>query len=90
LGRQRIFSFERGYRLLSCFLEAICGLQGQPMLYKLGRFFQLIGMIFLPVGIAGNLAREDVIDLKTSLAISGAGIGIFAIGWLLQQAGKNK
>jgi hypothetical protein len=59
------------------------------MLYKLGRYFQLVGMILLPVAIAGNLAREDLIDLKTSLTMSGVGIGVFAVGWLLQQAGKN-
>ena len=60
------------------------------MLYKLGRYFQLVGMILLPVAIAGNLAREDLIDLKTSLTMSGVGVGIFAVGWLLQQAGKTK
>jgi len=58
------------------------------MLYRLGRSLQLIGMIILPVAIAGNLAREDLVDLKTSLAMSGVGIAIFAVGWLIQQAGK--
>jgi hypothetical protein len=60
------------------------------MLYKFGRFLQLLGMIILPVAIAGNLAREDLIDLKTSLVLSGVGIAVFAVGWLIQQAGKKE
>jgi uncharacterized membrane protein YGL010W len=60
------------------------------MLYKLGRFLQLLGMIILPVAITGNLAREDLIDLKTSLVLSGVGIAVFAVGWLIQQAGKKE
>jgi len=60
------------------------------MLYKLGRFLQLVGMILLPVAIAGNLAREDLIDLKTSLTLSGIGVAIFGVGWLVQQAGKSQ
>jgi uncharacterized membrane protein YGL010W len=60
------------------------------MLYKFGRFLQLLGMIILPVAITGNLAREDLIDLKTSLVLSGVGIAIFVVGWLVQQAGKKE
>jgi hypothetical protein len=60
------------------------------MLYKLGRFLQLTGMILLPIGIAGNLAREDLIDLKTSLTISGIGVAVFAVGWLVQQSSKGR
>ena len=60
------------------------------MLYKLGRFLQVVGMIVLPLGVAGNMARPDEIDLRTSLTISGIGVGIFAVGYLLQQAGKKQ
>jgi hypothetical protein len=60
------------------------------MLYKFGRFLQLLGMIILPVAITGNLAREDLINLKTSLVLSGVGIAVFAGGWLIQQAGKKE
>ena len=59
------------------------------MLYKLGRFLQVVGMIVLPVGVAGNMARPDEIDLRTSLTISGLGVAIFVVGYLLQQAGKK-
>jgi hypothetical protein len=60
------------------------------MLYKLGRFLQLVGMIVLPVAIAGNIAPNEPLNLKTSLTLSFIGVGIFALGWLLQQAGKPR
>jgi hypothetical protein len=60
------------------------------MLYKLGRFLQLLGLILLPVAIAGNVAREDVINLKVSLLISGIGILVFFLGWWLQQATRAR
>jgi hypothetical protein len=55
----------------------------------IGRFLQLLGLILLPVGIAGNLARPDVVDVRGSLYITAAGIGVFFIGWLLQRS-SNK
>lgn len=60
------------------------------MLYKVGRFLQLMGMILLPIAVAGNIAPDQPLDLKTSLTVSFVGIGIFALGWLLQQVGKPK
>ena len=59
------------------------------MLYKLGRFLQITGMILLPVGIAGNLARPDEVDLRTSLTISAIGIIVFGAGYFLQQMGRK-
>jgi hypothetical protein len=59
------------------------------MLYKLGRFLQVVGMILLPLGVAGNMARPDQVDLRTSLTISGIGVAIFIVGYILQQAGKK-
>jgi len=58
------------------------------MLYKFGRVLQLLGLLLLPVAIAGNVAREDQINLKVSLTISAVGVLIFILGWLLQQAGR--
>lgn len=58
------------------------------MFYKLGRTLQLIGMIVLPIAIAGNLAPDQPLDLRGSLVLSSVGILIFGVGWLLQQAGK--
>jgi hypothetical protein len=59
------------------------------MLYRLGRGLQLLGLLLLPVGIAGNVARPEVIDLKTSLLISAAGMLVFTVGWLIQRAVKR-
>lgn len=56
-------------------------------LYKLGRLFQLLGMFLLPIGVAGNVM--DRIDLKTSLTISGIGMGVFFLGYLIQEQGKK-
>lgn len=58
------------------------------LLYRLGRLFQLVGMILLPLAIAGNLAPDNPLDLKQSLTLSGVGVAVFALGWSLQQAGK--
>jgi hypothetical protein len=60
------------------------------MLYRLGRFLQLLGLLILPAAIAGNLAREDQIDLKVSLAMSAVGIIVFTIGWLIQQGSRPR
>ena len=36
-------------------------------MYRLGRLLQLVGMIVLPVAIAGNLVPENPLDLRQSL-----------------------
>ena len=56
--------------------------------YKLGRLMQLIGMILLPLASAGNLSPEHTLPLKESLVLSGTGVVVFILGWLLQQAGR--
>jgi hypothetical protein len=60
------------------------------MLYRIGRLLQLIGLLLLPVGIAGNLVPDPQrqLDLKSSLFISGIGVAVFYIGWRIQEAGK--
>lgn len=57
-------------------------------LYRIGRLFQLAGMVLLPVAIAGNLSPENPLELRTSLMISGVGVAVFVLGYLIQQAGK--
>jgi hypothetical protein len=59
------------------------------MLYKLGRLLQLVGLILLPVAIAGNLVPDAPVDLRGVLMLTGVGVGVFALGWLLQQASKR-
>jgi hypothetical protein len=58
------------------------------LLYQISRFLQAVGMILLPIAIAGNVAEK--IDLKESLSLSSIGILIFVAGWLLQQMSKPK
>jgi hypothetical protein len=50
------------------------------MRYVVARFLQLLGLILLPVGIAGNVARPEIIGLKESLYIAAAGMGSRATG----------
>ncbi len=54
------------------------------MLYRLGRFLQLMGLLIVPVGVAGNLARPEEVTVKTSLAIALFGGSVFFLGWLIQ------
>jgi hypothetical protein len=60
------------------------------MLYKAGRALQVAGMIILPVAIAGNLAPDQPLDLRASLTLSAVGVGVFGLGYLLQQLGRPK
>jgi hypothetical protein len=60
---------------------------GATMLYRLGRFLQLFGLVLLPVGVAGNLARPEEVTVKTSLAIAAAGVALFYLGRTFQRAG---
>jgi hypothetical protein len=56
------------------------------MLYKLGRFLQLLGLLLLPVAMAGNATER--LDLKSFYWLSGLGVGVFVMGWLLQQSSR--
>jgi hypothetical protein len=60
----------------------------RKMLYRLGRFMQLAGLILLPIAISGNVAER--LDLRESLSLSAVGILVFIAGWLLQQFGSPK
>jgi hypothetical protein len=60
------------------------------MVYRLGRVLQVVGMIILPVAIAGNLVPGEPLSLGDSLKLSGVGVAVFALGWLLQQRGKGR
>jgi hypothetical protein len=58
------------------------------MRYRLGRFLQLLGLLIAPVGLAGTLARPDLMGEREELAALGLGILIFAVGWLLQRGAR--
>jgi hypothetical protein len=59
------------------------------MLYRLGRFLQLLGLIIVPVALAGNLVElaggAFKLDLKEMLLLSALGMVIFMIGLALQR-----
>lgn len=55
------------------------------MLYRLGRFLQVIGLIVPLAGVSGNVARPDDINLRVSLTMAVVGIGVFYLGRVLQQ-----
>jgi hypothetical protein len=63
------------------------------MLYRLARLLQVIGMIIVPLAIAGNLAEAAgarfALDIKEMLLLSALGIIIFYIGRGLQQRVKT-
>jgi hypothetical protein len=46
----------------------------------LGRFFQLVGMVVLPIGLCVGLFGDDVKMEVRLLAIGGA---FFVVGWLM-------
>jgi hypothetical protein len=60
------------------------------MLYKLGRLLQVVGMILLPVAMAGQLLPEPVLSLGGMLAVMVLGILVFFIGYTIQEVGKRK
>ena len=53
------------------------------MVYRIARIFQFVGLIILPIAIAGNVAEK--IDLRESLSLSALGVLAYIIGWALQQ-----
>jgi drug/metabolite transporter (DMT)-like permease len=59
------------------------------MLYKLGRLLQILGLILLPLAIAGNLSPDRPMDLRSSLTLSAVGVVVFGLGYLLQQMGRK-
>jgi hypothetical protein len=59
------------------------------MFYKLGRLLQLVGLLILPIAIAGNLAPNQPLNLRGVYLLLAVGIGVFWLGWQIQQAGKR-
>lgn len=55
------------------------------MLYKLGRFLQLLGLLIVPVGLAGTFAKPNEVGERAELTIAAAGALVFFVGWLVQQ-----
>ena len=60
------------------------------MVFKIGRFLQVAGMLILPVGMVGNIVRPEHITVQHSLTIAGVGLVVFGLGWVLQQLGRSQ
>lgn len=60
------------------------------MLYRLGRFLQMLGLLIAPAGVVGNLVQRDVVTEGVMLTILLVGGGVFLLGWLLQQLGRKR
>jgi hypothetical protein len=60
------------------------------MRYKLGRYLQVLGMILLPIGMAGNLALPDQFGPTSVLAMLIVGSCIFTAGYFLQRGAKPR
>ncbi len=60
----------------------------EGMLYSLARLLQLAGMISLLLGSAGNLAEK--ISVSAMYQVLFAGVGLFIVGYSLQQAVGKK
>jgi hypothetical protein len=56
------------------------------MVYRLARLLQLMGLVILPVAIAGELAER--LSLGESLVLSAFGLAVFLAGWLLQKGSQ--
>ncbi len=51
-----------------------------PMSVLFGRFFQLVGLVILPIGLCLGLVKDNIALEVRLLAIGGA---FFVVGWLL-------
>lgn len=60
------------------------------MLYKAGRVLQLVGLLILPAAMAGNMADPQRVGVWPMLTLSAVGMGVFTLGWLLQQTARSK
>jgi hypothetical protein len=56
----------------------------EAMLYKVGRLLQFVGLIILPIAMAGEIAESY--SLGRMLVWASVGIGVFGLGWAIQQA----
>jgi len=48
-----------------------------------GRFFQLVGMVILPIGLYIGTVRDDI---RTEVRLLFIGGGFFLVGWLMSRA----
>jgi uncharacterized membrane protein YjfL (UPF0719 family) len=56
----------------------------ESMLYKVGRLFQLLGLLVLPIAMAGEASGS--MPLGKMLTWASVGVVLFMVGWMLQQS----
>jgi hypothetical protein len=56
----------------------------ERMLYKIGRLLQLLGLLVLPIAMAGELSES--MSLSKMLTWACVGTVLFMAGWMLQQS----
>ena len=66
----------------------VFGNREERMLYNLGRFLQLVGLLMLPIAMAGEL--EGSLTLGQMLLFACVGMGVFLVGRSLQQAARKE
>jgi hypothetical protein len=50
------------------------------MAYRLGRFLQVLGLIIMPIGMAGNLLDKEAVKERHILMTLGIGCVVFFLG----------
>lgn len=57
------------------------------MIYYLGKFLELNGLVLLGFGLVWGLLREDV---RGEIAMLGMGVALFLVGYLLEQKAAGR
>lgn len=52
------------------------------MIFYLGKFLELNGLVLLGFGLVWGVVRED---MKGELSLLGVGVGLFLVGYLLER-----
>jgi len=58
------------------------------MLYKIARFLQLLGLLIVPFAMSGQILEK--LTVPQMLIVTGVGVAVFTLAWLLQQAVRPK
>lgn len=57
------------------------------MSYRLGRFLQVLGLLIIPIGMAGNILYKDTIRESHMLLTALIGSAMVGLGWYIQGRG---
>ncbi len=68
--------------------EKLAHRRPKAMMYSLARLLQIVGLVLLPIALAGNAA--DRLTLKDMLLVAGTGMVVFFAGVQLQKMTKGR